>query len=629
MTTSRLTLAVILLTCLAPAAPEAARAQTAGPPRQEAPAPAPACDRQRARGLVRQQVAEAKTLEDAGARIEVLVAAADLLWPHEQELARGHFREAYELAAKAFEEQGRTPLVAGGVRLERPDQRFVVMSAIARRDPAWARTLAEKVAEDARRAAGQAATDDADERGRTVVAERLLGLAQSLLGVDRATALALARSSFREPASYTLMFFLYRLAEADRAAADALYREALAAYAAREAADLVYLAVYPFALNREPGPVPVAVYYTPPPGFAADARLGEDYLEALFRQAESRFKTPEAAREATDRGASDHERLLTALTTLEPLIARQHPSLLARALTLRGAATAAAAERSRRQAESFARNAREYREEGLFERSVEKIDAEPDPLKRDLAVTNVVMAARSADEFARAEPLLEKVGDAALREKLSGYLHFRQAQQAAREGLLDEAARSAGKVTELDFRALLSFEIATAALKQLDDRGRAAELLDAVERDAHRAPDTAEKARALLGVAHLYARLDAVRAGEVLRAAVKTINLLPAPDFSSDRVFRQLGNKYFMFYAAHEVPGARLPNVFRELGARDFDGALDAARAVEHRPLRASAVLALTAECLAQPAGQDAPEAKPKTAPGKRQGPAKPSAGGA
>jgi hypothetical protein len=620
MSASPLKLVAALFALLPLTAPPSGRAQTTPAPQRETARPAPPCDRQRALGLVREAVAEAKSLEDPVARIAILNAAADLLWPHEQELARAHFRDSYELAVNAFGERGNWVLNEGGLKVEPPDQRFVVMRAIARRDPAWARALAEKIADDARRAAEQATATtgegtSAGERKTTEVAERLLGLAQTLLTVDRPTALALARSSFRQPASYALIHFLYTLAETDGAAADGLFREALAAYADRAAVDLLYLAVYPFALNREPGPVPVGVYYTPPPGFAPDARLGELYLETLFRQVESRFKVPEAAREAEDYIASEQERLLTALTMLEPLVARRHPSLHGRALMLRGAATAATTERSRRQAEGFARNARDYEEAGLFERMVERIESETDPQQRDFAVARVVTSVKDAEQFERAEPLLDKVDDAALREKLTSLLYFRRTQQAIKDGLLDEAARFAGKVTELDYRALLSFEIAGAALKNLDDKGRAVELLDAVERDARKAPDTPEKARALLGVSHLYAKFDAPRAGEVLRSAVKTINLLPSPDFSSDRIGRQLGNKYFMMYGMHEVPGARLPNVFRELGARDFDGALDAARAIEHHPLRASAVLALTAECLERSEKQGAPGAKPKPAP--------------
>ena len=101
----------------------------------------------------------------------------------------------------------------------------------------------------------------------------------------------------------------------------------------------------------------------------------------------------------------------------------------------------------------------------------------------------------------------------------------------------------------MDYRALLSFEIAGAALKKLNDRARAIELLDAVASDAEKAPDTPAKARALLGAAHLYADFDVTRASQVLRAAVKVVNQLPDPNFSFETIGRELGNKVFTIYA--------------------------------------------------------------------------------
>lgn len=571
------------------------------------------CDPARALALVREQLSEAKAFEAAERRIAVTVRAADLIWPHEREAARELFTQAYELAVKDFREHENDPAPQAGVFSQRNDQRFLVMSAIARRDPAWARRLAEEVGEERRRAAEQQAdaTADASERGVEGVAVKTLGLAQSLLSVDRGAALGLARGTFRFPASYALLLFLFKLAEADRAAADSLFREALAAYAERDAADLVYLSVYPFALNHEPASVPVAIYYTPPQGFAPGAQLRELFLEALFRQVERKFKTPEVAAAKDSYETSEQGRLLTALTMLEPYIARTSPALLERALTLKGLAAAAASDQSRARAEEFARSDRENDESDSFARAEEAVEREANAPRREYAVARLVLSARGAEEFARAEALLDKVGDTELRGKLASYLYFRWTQQSVKEGQLDEAARLSKKVEELDYRALLSFEIAGAALKRLDDRARAAELLDAVAADALKAPDTPEKVRALLGVAHLYTDFDATRAAQVLRAAVKVSNLLPNADFSSEVVGRQIGNNYFTVFTAYNVPGMKLENAFRELGARDFESALSAAGEVADKYQRALAVLGLASTCLEQLAASPARPAAP------------------
>ena len=604
LTSPLTTLSLLLVACIQPAALAQTAAQSQ--PKEQTPKQQVFCDPSRALALVEAQLSEAKMFADPAQRIAVMTRAADLLWPFEPQTAHDTFADAFDLAVKDFRDQGNEPKKQNGMVTPKVDRRFVVMSAIARRDPAWARTLAEGVAEEKKRAAEEsanatnAAGDNAadGENGRSEIAERTLGLAESLLPVDRGSALALARGTFRYPASYTLMLFLFKLAETDQAAADALYGEALAAYADRTAGDLVYLSVYPFALNREPAIVPVRIYYATPPNFSPAPQLRELFLAALFRQVEMKFKMPEVAPAEGADTNTEQAQLLTTLTLLEPQIARLTPSLLERALALKGDASAAASAQSRSRADSFARFTRDNDEEGLFDRSAEKAEHETDPAKRDYFIATMVNSAHGDEEFRRAEKSLEEVGDSSLRDKLASYLYFRWTQQAVSDGKLDDATQLSRKVDELDYRALLSFQIAEAALKRLNDHARAIGLLESVAADALKAPDTPEKARALLGVAHLYANFDAVRAADVLRAAVKVVNFLPNQDFDSDRIGRQLGNDFFQMYAMYKTPGIRLENVFRELGARDFESALSAANGLDDKYLRATAILSVAGKCL-------------------------------
>ena len=574
------------------------------------------CDPARAVSLVETQLSESKMFEAVERRLSVMTRAADLLWPHERDAARGIFRQAYDLAVKDFREHENDPPPQGTgvfVVIPRVDQRFVVMNAIARRDPAWARQLAEAVAEEKRRDAEKSANATGGVGQKPGGAEETLDLAQSLLPVDLDSSLALARGSFRQPASYALALFLFKLAETDRAAADAFYAEALNAYGGRTVADIAYLSVYAFALNREPAPVPMALYYQPPKGFAPNARLSAMLLGALFQQVERAFRSAEAA-PPEEVYLSEHAGLLVMLTSLEPHVARLNPTLLERALALKGTATAAANAQSRERAESFSRMRDDFDDEGMFDRTLEQVDRERDPAKRDFSLANLVMSARNAEEFARAESLLDKVSETSLREQLASYLYFRWTQEAVKDGQIDDATRLSKKVEELDYRALLSFEIAGAALKKSNDRARAAELLDAVAADARKGPDTPAKARALLGAAHLYADFDATRASQLMREAVKVINLLPDPDFSSETIGRVLGNKLFTSYAIYNVPGVRLENAFRELGALDFESALSAANDISDKYQRALAVLGLASKCLedsaAKPSTKPAPEKK-------------------
>jgi hypothetical protein len=79
---------------------------------------------------------------------------------------------------------------------------------------------------------------------------------------------------------------------------------------------------------------------------------------------------------------------------------------------------------------------------------------------------------------------------------------------------------------------------------------------------------------------------------------VKVVNLLPNPDFSSETIGREIGNSVFTMYAMYNVPGMRLENAFRELGALDFESALSAASELSDKYQRSLAVLGLASKCL-------------------------------
>jgi hypothetical protein len=112
------------------------------------------CSRDSALTTVRQQAEASKQIDDQVKRSAVLIRSADLLWAHQQEAARGVFSEAFELAAANFREKGDEPRRDGlALLVETPDQRYVVINAIARRDNAWAKKLTGQMLEQDRREA--------------------------------------------------------------------------------------------------------------------------------------------------------------------------------------------------------------------------------------------------------------------------------------------------------------------------------------------------------------------------------------------------------------------------------------------------------------------------------------------
>ena len=105
----------------------------------------PLCTRDNALETIKQQISLVKTLGFPGQRITVLVRGADLLWEYDEDRARKVLTEAFELATvfeKEVEEQGPRTLI---LRMKYPDQRYVVIRAVAKRDPRWAKELTRQM----------------------------------------------------------------------------------------------------------------------------------------------------------------------------------------------------------------------------------------------------------------------------------------------------------------------------------------------------------------------------------------------------------------------------------------------------------------------------------------------------
>ena len=87
----------------------------------------PLCTRDNALEMIKQQVAFTKTFNDSIRRITVLIRAADLLWPHQQDKARAAFAETFELATEVEKETAQKGPRSIIQRLQTADQRYVVI----------------------------------------------------------------------------------------------------------------------------------------------------------------------------------------------------------------------------------------------------------------------------------------------------------------------------------------------------------------------------------------------------------------------------------------------------------------------------------------------------------------------
>ncbi|HEX8557591.1 MAG TPA: hypothetical protein VF668_05790 [Pyrinomonadaceae bacterium] len=619
----------LLALCLRPAA---APAQTApAPARTKARPEAPKvfCEPSRAVALVREQLSEAKALGDPTGRIGVMTRAADLLWRDERAEARAVFAEAFELASRHYRERGdemrrepgRADSRVPGLGVQLPDQRFVVLRAVARRDAAWARELAARAAEETREEAKKNA-EAAGKRNRPA-GEKLLSFAESLLESDAPTALAVARQTFAEPATMYLPRFLYKVAESDRAAADALFKEALAAYADRDVDSLLQLSAYPFALTSTVAPVTQSASAPRPAAFAADAELQRLYVNTFLNFAGRRLAAlaEQPPADTPRSGVTEPEAIYTALKVLGALYGQRRPAALERISALEGQAVTLLSPARQRSAAAYAQRDLEGRNrprrEDAFEASLEQAERAPAE-RRDMHLASAIMHASDGAPLEKVEATAERLQEAEVRRQVLDWVYFRRGHTAAYAGELDEARRLADRVGSLEGRALLLLNIAAEGLRRSDDRQRAEGLLTEVVAAARKAPDTVSKARALLGVARLYGSFDYLRGLAVLGEAVGAVNRLNDPDLASASFRVAVQGKNFSTFGGWPMPGLTLESSFGELGARDFEATLSAARQLGDRRLRATAVLALAAACLAD-AEKPEPPKRPAPARGVRK----------
>ena len=568
---------------------------------------------QRALLLVNQQTDEAGKLENVISRIAIMVRAGEVLWDFQQDNARKVFADAYDLAVKRFREKGEQPRTsARSNTANEPDQRFLVIAAIVKHDSEWGIRLSKQIAEETKKEAEKAAAAASDPKtlsGETSISrigEKLISLAFSLLKTDHKTAIDLFRSTFRYPAVYSLSTFLFEVAKTDQSEADQLFREALGVYSSGNLEGTFYLSVYPFPLNRPIGPTSIGIYYQAPPGFIPNPALQQMFLSTLMQRAENSLSLADNSSALTAADINkmygtqlpEKVQLYGAMLNLEPVVAQTQPTLMDRFQTVKNSLLAATTTDMQRKASAYSIKT-ELDGDDVFARMADRAENEKDPGRKNQYLAQALFQGAEKEDLARLENLGDKITEPSVREQVMDAVYFRRGHRLLKDGQLDEASRLAKKIVQVDYRANLSYDIASESLKQNNDKARAAEILNAVETEALKAPDTIEKSRTLLGIAHLFAQFDQIRAVEVIDDAVKTINQVsaktPEPNLSQTSFSHKIEGKTFGIYSSYQVSGFSLENAFTEAAPFDFEGVLLIARKLDDKVLRAHAIIAISA----------------------------------
>jgi hypothetical protein len=565
----------------------------------------PLCTRNNAVDNTKQQVLFTRTFDDVIGRIAVLLRSGDLLWPYEQDKALAAFMEAFDLATQNFKEQGdqvrRSSENQFAARIGLPDQRYKVIAALAKRDPAAARKLSDQMLKDeASEAADKPTTDD---KARQSTATKLLNVASGLAATDHNAAINFARASLRYPATLMLASFLYNLAKVNQSAADQFYVEALATYGATPMDQFLYLSAYPFGNDRDAGDMPSRTVYRVPEGFVRNAELQRRFMQALLARAQNASEVPG---QPLTRGLSDTGQMWVALSRLETQIQTNLPDLFDSSVQTRDKLYALL--NPAMQTNVTGAVSRDNPPKRSFDEQVEAALKMADVDQRDQTLTFAVLGGSKDQTVDLIVSVIDKISDSNVRNALSNWFFFFRTQSLINDKQLDEARKSASRVTELDQRAYLFSRIAEKSLEESEDQMQAREMLNEIADAVGKAPKTIVSARALLALAHLYARIDVNRGIEELGKAVRTINAIESPDFSNQMVMVKIEGKTFGAFGSYSTPGFDPENAFREMGKIDFDGTLAHATSFSDKSLRGLTTLAVIEPCLAVAPAKTAPK---------------------
>ncbi|MCW5970482.1 MAG: hypothetical protein KIT57_18430 [Blastocatellales bacterium] len=577
---------------------------------------------QRGLDLIRDAAKDAVALTDRRSSVRLQARAADLLWKHDAEQARGYFERAYSAAADYYREtrDDNMERVGRNSFVGRSDLRLDVIRLASRCDAELGRRLTDMfVAEKKREAedkAVQSQQSQQPDRGSNRLFGRpeqasgdLLSAAQSLLDSDQKLALELASRSLAEGVSQRTPQFLVRLAEKDRAAANAFYLASLER-SAREnpplPGQLLLLSAYPFGENRiyvSDGSNTSSYAFQPIKDFIPDAAIIGRFLQTagavLARTAQL------TAAQSPDITAQLNVGLFAA-RLLAPKVAEHQPALQDEWAGLVAQLVAAAQESARQGIERTLEEMAQDRQRQAAQQGqaapntdrlkslLERANNASDPGERDGLYQQAAFEAAQQGEFAQALSIAEKISDYDFKRGVLGWLHFNAATKAVEESRFDDARRHAIEVPALDQRAYLFFQIAGAVWKQ-KDRVRAIELLEEAVRQAESADASNEKLRAQLGIAHLYAGIDSVRSFEILGDAMKTA--VKVSDYSTDqaRLLRTLQSRGMNMTSVSTVDGFDIGKTLGVFAKLDFERALGLAQSMENRALRCETVMAIAA----------------------------------
>ncbi len=549
------------------------------------------CNALLARQLVEQQADESKSVAETDKRVNILLRVADFLWLADEPTARKYFAEAFQIARDRFREKGVEKSESKeGLLMQQPDYRFNVISAIAKRDADWAGKLSEimlkEYDEDAEK-------DKRNANDKDNEVEELISLAAQTAKDNPQLSLTLARRAMRYQLVRRWTYSLYQMASNNKPIADQVYSELLNRNGNTEVYRLLYLSAYPFGSGRILGVEKYSMGMSVPATFSPNHNLQRQFITTLLRRVIR--LTPESTSKSVQ-NIPETAIAVMALNDLEPIIVNRFPDLAQtfsqakiHADSVVEGSALASAKRNDEAGKKFNRSFDEILEEVEKADSVGKLG--------DNQVFQLVNAAKTDENYKRAETWLDKIKDEITREGTNNFFYFQRSKLATRENRYDDARKYALKVPKIEHRAVLFFDIAEAKMKEPMTKSESLDTLLEVYQTANKSPDTVEKAQVLLGLAFIYEKVDHFTALGALSEAIKTANKLDAPNLFTGSVTQIVKGKSFAHFSSYTVPGFELTETFYALSKNDFLNALTHSTNFSDKYLRTIAVLATVKDC--------------------------------
>ena len=531
-------------------------------------------------------VDDAAKLDDVAARVRIQARIAELLWERDEARARKLFQTAYDDSA------GITPTsFYSGVNPSCGQTRAEIIRGIARRDPKFASRLVaiDRIGTNCDFGPRERNTS---EDARSVL---LVEVASTVASQDSAAAARLARESLTNGIVFSFPDLLLRLGKVDTSASDALLHAALLRIETDDINALEILTVGRYLLGDEIEPRQTNERVRPDERTGANREQLKRFLNASLIATDrfvDRIDRSVGGVIGTGRPFSDAASaeevaasFFTALTDLLPAFEHYDQERLS--------AVRATIERLKRWMDPISRDHMFvfYDNGDTPERLVAEAEAASDPSAKWELLQLAVSLADLKGDSEKALSIASKIGDAEKRAEAVDGVWTLQISKSVNSKHYDEAQRLTERLSSPERRIMQLAMISMQAVQS----GYAAQTTDILDNaksmllksDGFPTP---EHAKELINLARIYARADANRGFDVMKAAIDAINLvgsMPRDAGAQRRFGRPPGPTDPLSLFASDLTG------FESLARADYFRALRLARTFKDGTLSIASELAV------------------------------------